>query len=181
MASIYEMIGEKGLRKVVWKATPWYALPFLRYSLDVYRTMLSQSTNLEALLQQHTMEYSYSLKFRLFRPRYSRAASILKVSYGIKRSFEEPETQPQKEAAQPQEITAIKGEQIAGKQAKEEQTKEEQTAYDCFRKYMGQYPTESLRDELSKRCSDGAINSAFKRILEENRMAKAAEPAKPSY
>ena len=74
--SIYDRIGEKGLRYIVWNSTPVYLRWSLPYGLKVYRDILRESSTLEDVLRAHDRVYTTSILFRKLRPR-SRAAKPL--------------------------------------------------------------------------------------------------------
>ena len=76
--SIYDRIGFTGLLDVVWNATPiFFGVPTI-YSLCVYPRLLKKSSNLDELLELHSIKHNSSKFYRWFRPRFHTAEEILK-------------------------------------------------------------------------------------------------------
>ncbi len=83
MDTIYQRIGFKGLLNTVWKSMPLHAKLSLPYGLMVYKNFLSNSFNLEELIDYHTEKCLNSKFFRLLRPRYHKVKRILRDDYQI--------------------------------------------------------------------------------------------------
>lgn len=81
--TIYEKVGFPGLVDVVWHATPLpIRLVALPYGIVTYHTLL-QRHSLSGLHSAHSRMYQRSILFKLFRPRFQVAESILRHKYGI--------------------------------------------------------------------------------------------------
>jgi len=77
-ASLLQKVGWRGLMVVVWRATPFpLRLLAFPYGVVVYRTLLAASDSVPCLQTLHREKYNSSLWFRLLRPRYHRAHSLL--------------------------------------------------------------------------------------------------------
>ena len=81
---IYERVKFRGLLNVVWHSLPLHAKLFLPYGLKAYRDILSQSSSLNELLEQHSAMYFTSNLYRALRPRHSIARRILSEDYEIR-------------------------------------------------------------------------------------------------
>ena len=83
-ASLYNVVGYRGLLRITWTCIPLYARPvgFL-VLLSRYRSLFARSYDLEDLAEEYRLWSSRSRLFRWARPRFHRVRRILREQYGI--------------------------------------------------------------------------------------------------
>lgn len=82
--SLYEVVGFKGLVRIMWSCTPLYARPVgLPLLLLHYQSLFANSYDFEDLSNEYRLWSARSGFFRWARPRYHRVCRTLRDEFGI--------------------------------------------------------------------------------------------------